>query len=257
MPRRCGTRAGAAGRRCRHRTRRDRGRRTRCPWSGPARTAPRTTTATMKPASRRRRHSSRRRCRRPADEWRDVPLESLLRFFAIPAACCCSAGWASTCSATPTNCRTTSPSCADVPARSRARRAAAAAAARRRRRATPLRALALAGTELPAGAFGDALLEREVERWPAFAGKLRTSTAEPCLRTTARSRSISRSTAGAGNCMPASPTCGAGGLRALALRRSARRATCSTPGCTTCCCAPAAPTGVALRTQLAGARRVA
>jgi exodeoxyribonuclease V gamma subunit len=116
----------------------------------------------------------------PGDEWRDVSLERLLQFFRNPCRFLLRQRLGIELARDAGELQDDEPFLPDVPGRS-ALAARLLPALLAGADVASVRALALAGTELPAGAFGRNLLERELASLQAFATRLRTPTSEPLL----------------------------------------------------------------------------
>lgn len=116
----------------------------------------------------------------PGLEWHELPLERLIKFFRNPCRFLLGQRLGIELPVAEEELQDDEPFVADVPSRT----------ALARRLLPPLlqgadpaavRALALAGTEVPVGAFGDRLLERELAALQPFATQVREATREPCL----------------------------------------------------------------------------
>ncbi len=116
----------------------------------------------------------------PGAEWRDVSLERLLQFFRNPCRFVLRQRLGLELARSADELQDDEPFLPDVPGRSAlAERLLPALLAGADIDAA--RALALAGTEMPAGAFGRGLLERELASLHAFAAQVRELTREPTL----------------------------------------------------------------------------
>ena len=116
----------------------------------------------------------------PGPEWTDVPLDRLIQFFRNPCRFLLVHRLGIELPHAEAELQDDEPFVADVPSRT----------ALARRLLPPLlqgadleavRALALAGTEVPVGAFGSRFLERELAALQQFASTVSAATREPCL----------------------------------------------------------------------------
>jgi exodeoxyribonuclease V gamma subunit len=116
----------------------------------------------------------------PGPEWDEVPIERLARFFRQPSRFLLEQRLGVELARAEDELQDDEPFVADLPGRSAlARRLLPALLAGADRDAA--RALALAGTELPAGAFGRRELEHELDALQRFVQDLRQRTLAPCL----------------------------------------------------------------------------
>lgn len=116
----------------------------------------------------------------PGPEWNDVPLERLARFLRQPCRFLLEQRLGVELARPEDELQDDEPFVADLPGRSSlARRLLPALLAGASRDAA--RALALAGTEMPPGAFGRREFEHELDQLQRFAQDLRRRTAAPCL----------------------------------------------------------------------------
>ena len=116
----------------------------------------------------------------PGDEWRDVPLERLIHFFRNPCRYLLERRLGIALRRDVEELQDDEPFLPDVPGRT--------ALARRLLPSlldgtdiVAVRAMALAGTEFPVGAFGRRFLDRELTGLQDFAARIAEATREPCL----------------------------------------------------------------------------
>lgn len=118
----------------------------------------------------------------PGDEWRDVSIERLLQFFRNPCRFLLRQRLGIELARDAEELQDDEPFVADIPGRG-ALAARLLPAFLGGADIDSVRALALAGTEMPAGAFGRRALDRELEALQAFAAELSTLSGEPLLDT--------------------------------------------------------------------------
>jgi exodeoxyribonuclease V gamma subunit len=116
----------------------------------------------------------------PGDEWRDVSVDRLVQFFRNPCRFLLQRRLGIELAREPEELQDDEPFLPDLPARSALAARLLPAFAAGADLAT-VRALALAGTELPAGAFGHNVLDGELAALQVFATQLRDLTREPVL----------------------------------------------------------------------------